>query len=212
MALSETLTETSICNQALGKIGGNRIPSGQVVDTSTTLEAIQCRLHYETTRDALIRSYAWRFASGRATLTEDDDTPDFEWEFQYGLPDDFMLMKSIYEGRFSSDNFRNYALEGQLLLTNESTMEIRYVKKVTDPTKFDSLFVEVLVLALADKLIGPLAGGDARIQKKISDALDKLMPTVRALDGQETNTVGINESFTWNNARYSGNAGFPMRY
>ncbi len=212
MALSETLTETGICNKALGRIAANRIPDGETVDASKELEAIQCRLHYETTRNALLRSYSWRFASARATLTEDDDTPDFEWEFQYGLPEDFMLMKSIYENRFSSDNFRNYALEGQLLLTNESTMEIRYVKKVTDPTKFDSLFVEVLVLALADKLIGPLAGGDARIQKKINDAFDKLMPAVRALDGQETNTAGRVESGIWNDARYGGNAGFPMRY
>ena len=91
-----------------------------------------------------------------------------------------------------------------MLLTNESEMLIRYVKKVTDPTEFDPLFIEVLVLSLADKLIGPLAGGDAKIQKKIDIALDKLMPAVRALDGQETNTAGRLESSTWNDARYSG--------
>ena len=206
MALSETLTETSICNQALGRIGANQIKN---VETDTTVPAIQCRLHYEQTRDSLIRSYKWRFASGRETLSQDTETPDFEWDFQYPLPDDFMADKSIYEGRFSDINFRNYTLEGNLLLTNEDTMEIRYIKKVTDVLEFDSLFVKVLILLLADVLIGPLAGGDAKIQRKIDNALDELMPAVRALDGQETNTAGRFESGTWNDARFQGRD--PMR-
>ncbi len=200
MALSETLTETSICNQALGRIGANQIKN---VETDTSVQAIQCRLHYEQTRDALLRSYSWRFASERATL-DDGDTPDFEWSNAFTLPDDFLALKSIYEGRFSDINFRNYAIEGDEILTNETTMEIRYVKKVTDVLEFDSLFVKVLILLLADVLLGPLAGGDARIQKKIDIALDELMPAVRALDGQETNTAGRFESGTWNDARFQG--------
>ncbi len=201
MALSETLTETAICNKSLGRIGAKKIEN---VETDGSVEAIQCRFHYELTRDALLRSYSWRFASDRAALTVSGTTPDFEWDFQYPLPDDFMFMKSIYENRFSSINFRNYALEGDFLLTNETEMSIRYVKKVTDPTKFDPLFVKVFVLLLADEFIGPLAGGDPRIQEKIDTALDKLMPAVRALDGQETNTAGRIDSGTWNDARFSG--------
>ena len=201
MALSETLSETSICQQALGRIGALTIGN---VETDTSPQAIQCRLHYEQTRDSLIRSYSWRFASGRETLTVSGTTPDFEWDFQYPLPSDFMLMKSIFEGRFTANNFRNYALEGNLLLTNEDTMEIRYVKKVTDVSEFDSLFVKLFILLLADVLIGPLAGGDPRIQKKIDDAIDKLMLDVRALDGQETNTAGRAESRTWDDAKFAG--------
>ncbi len=200
MALSETLSETSICNQALGRIGGLQIKN---VETDTSPQAIQCRLHYEQTRDSLIRSYSWRFASERATLSA-GDTPDFEWDNAFTLPTDFMALKSIYEGRFSSSNFRNYAIEQDEILTNEDEMEIRYTKKVTDVSEFDPLFVKVFILLLADVLIGPLAGGDARIQKKISDALDELMPAVRALDGQETNTAGRFESRTWNDARFQG--------
>ncbi len=201
MALSETLSETSICNQALGRIGALRIEGN--VETEDSVHAIQCRLHYEQTRDSLIRSYSWRFASERATLSA-GTTPDFEWSNAFTLPTDFMFLKSIYEGRFSSINFRNYAIEQNEILTNEDTMEIRYTKKVTDVSEFDSLFVKVLILLLADVLIGPLAGGDPRIQKKIDETLDELMPAVRALDGQETNTAGRVESVTWNDARFRG--------
>ena len=200
---------TRICNQALSKISAMRIND---LDADSSPQAIACRTHYEPTRDALIRSYPWRFASARVTLSQDTVTPDFEWNYQYHLPNDFMLMKSIFENRFTSNNFQNYALEGNLLLTNESEMEIRYVKKVTDASKFDPLFVKLLALLLADELIGQLAGGDAKIQQKIDNAIARLMPAVRALDGQETNTAGRAESLTWNDARYGDTQGFPMRY
>ncbi len=245
MALSETLSETSICNIALGRLGALRIKN---VESDTSLQAIQCRIHYEPTRDALLRSHKWRFARTRiklasgwatdtvyttdqyvindsvwykcavahtsstgneppganwTTLAAADYTPDFEWNFKFDLPADFRAMRSIYENRFSDENLRSYALEGLVLFTNEETMEIRYIKKVTDVTEFDPLFTKLLAWLLADEMIGPLVGGDARIQKKIDEALDRLMPAVRAMDLQETNTIGQDDLETWNDARYS---------
>lgn len=195
------ISETSICNMALGVLGGKSISS---FDDDTSPSGIRCRLFYGPTRDALLRSHFWRFASGRKALVQDDTDPDFEWDNQFILPTDFLRVKSIYENRFSNENYRSYAVEGERLLTNDSTVDLRYLKKVTDTSKFDPLFVKVLVLVLADELIGPIAGGDNRIQKKIDDALAKLMPAVRALDSEETNTIGEAELETWNNARYSG--------
>ena len=111
-------------------------------------------------------------------------------------------MKSIYENRFLDENYRSYALEGQRLLTNESSIQIRYIKKVTDPTKFDPLFVQVFVLQLDLKLLTGLAKTDTKLKESIKDDLKLLMPSVRALDSQETNTIGEQELETWNNSRY----------
>lgn len=194
-------TNTKICNKALGKLGSLRIEDFTNRDEKSD-QAIQCRLHFEATRDALLRSHSWRFARTRATLVKDTTDPDFEYNHQYILPNNFLAMRSIYEGRFSDENLRSYALEGQRLLSNEDTMEIRYTKKVTDASKFDPLFVKVLVLLLADELIGPVTGGDNRIQDKIDRALADLMPKVRAMDRQETNTIGRNDLEIWNDARY----------
>ncbi|KKM95862.1 hypothetical protein LCGC14_1183830 [marine sediment metagenome] len=201
MALSETLSETSICNMSLAKLGANKIPDGQTVEGSATLEAVQCRLHYEQTRDALVRSHSWRFAAARKALST-TTTPAFEWDYAFDLPDDFLAMRSIYENRFSGENFRSYALEGSLLLTDENAMSIRYTKNVTDVTEFDSLFIEVLVLQLALKLTS-LAGSTPEIRESLKDDLKNLMPSVKALDRQETNTAGQYELETWNDARYA---------
>ena len=243
MALSETLSETSLCNMSLGRLGATRISN---VETDSSLQAIQCRLHYEPTRDALLRSHSWRFTRGRirlasvwvadsiyttdqytlndsvwykcavahtsssatepphanwTTLVASDYTPEFEWDFMWDLPSDFSRFRSIDEETGVTSRKNRHAIEGQRFLTNFSTVSLLYVKKVTDVTEFDSLFVEVLVWLLADKMIGPLAGGDAKIQVKIDTALKKLMPKVLAVDEDETDTGGRSD---WNLARHGG--------
>ena len=198
MALSETITETAICNMGLGKLGALRIDD---VETDSSIQAIQCRLHYEQTRDALLRSISWRFARARTELTQDGTDPDFEWDNQFILPDDFLRFRSIYEETGTTSKSRRHALEGQRLLTNLSEVSLRYIKKVTDPTEFDSLFIEVFTWIMANKMIGPLTGGDARIQKKIDTALDKLIPKAKAVNIDETDVGGRSD---WNLARHGG--------
>lgn len=201
------LSVTKICNLSLSDLGSLRINDfGDTTESST--QAILCRLHYEPVRDALEQAHRWRFNSDRKTLSRDTTDPDFEWGAQFILPTDYLSMRSIYEGRFSDDNIRSYALEGKRLLTNETTMEIRYIKKVTDVTEFDPLFVQLLVLHLDLKLVMPLTQ-DVKLKQTIKEDIRLLMPDILAKTGQETNTAGRFESSTWNDARFSGRD--PMR-
>lgn len=204
------LSVTKICNLSLSDLGAKRINNFED-STEGSVQAILCRLHYEPVRDALLRSHWWRFASGRKTLSADTVDPGFEWGKQFILPTDFLAMKSIYENRFSNLNTRSYALEGDRLLTNETTMEIRYIKKITDVSKFDPLFVQLLVLQLDLKLVMPLTQ-NVQLKQSIKEDIRLLAPDVLAVDGQETNTAGRLESSTWNDARFDGREGFPMRF
>lgn len=196
MALSETLSETSICNMSLAKLGSKKIGN---VETDNSVEGIQCRLHYEQTRDALLRSHYWPFAGDRATLTEDSESPAFEYDNQFVLPDDFKYLRSIFADNFTVEGkSRNrHAIEGNLLLTNNSTAQIRYTKDVTDVTEFDPLFVEVFVLQLALKLTS-LAGATPKIRESLKDDLERLMPSVRALSRQEAELI---RKLDWNDVR-----------
>jgi hypothetical protein len=119
----------------------------------------------------------------------------------WDLPSDFSRFRSINEETGVTSRKNRHAIEGQRFLTNFSAVSLLYIKKVTDVTEFDSLFVEVFVWLLADKMIGPLAGGDAKIQVKIDTALKKLMPKVLAVDEDETDTGGRSD---WNLARHGG--------
>ena len=199
MALPEN--KTDICNLALGRMGEKTVTTTEITDNSGVI-APHCNRNYEQTRDALLRSLDWRFASDRAEL-EEADTPDFEWDYAFDLPDDFLAMKSIYDDNEPNHVYGNhYELEGKLLLTNEDACEIKYIKQVEDVTLFDPLFVEVLVLSLALKLVMPLSQ-DRELYAEIKDELYKqVMPKVRTLDKQETSTEGRAGKLTWNESRY----------
>ncbi len=204
------LSVTKICNLSLSDLGSERINDFND-DKEDSTQAILCRLHYEPVRDAALRSHRWAFSSARATLSQDTNDPDFEWGAQFFLPNDYLAMWSIFEGRFSDNNLRSYSIEGNLLLTDETTMEIRYIKKVTNVAEFDPLFVQFLVLQLDLKLVMPLTQ-DIKLKQTIKEDIRLLMPDVLAAAGQETNTAGRVESSTWNDARHSGREGFPMRF
>jgi len=70
--------------------------------------------------DALLRSYWWRFAGERVEI-EASATPAFEWSYAYTLPTDFLAMRSIWDDSAiaGQNTIYSYALEGNLLLSNE---------------------------------------------------------------------------------------------
>ncbi|KKN75803.1 hypothetical protein LCGC14_0376790 [marine sediment metagenome] len=210
-------SETEIINQALGRIGSQRVSDFD--DTSEdNLQSVQARLHYAQTRDALLRSHWWRFARTRVRLSPNATAPDFEYSTAFDLPNDFLREwlppwedNSEVQGRTRN----SYSLEGKQLLSNESTMRLRYVKRVEDVTEFDPLFTEVLVLQLALKFVMPIA--EDKVLWRIiyvelwgEPGIKGVMSRVRTMDKQETKTVGQNETPTWNDSRLAG-AGNPLK-
>ena len=83
MALTEA--EVNICVQSLDKIGAKTFTFGDV----TSNQSIKCLLHFDQTRNALLRSYEWPFARTRLRLvsgwlTDTIYTTD-QYVFQSGL-------------------------------------------------------------------------------------------------------------------------------
>lgn len=112
-------TKTDICNMALGRIG-HKLTTVALIGVGTSPDALKCNLFYEQTRDALLRSYWWRFAAARVEI-EASATPAFEWSYAYTLPNDFLAMRSIWDNSATAgqNTIYSYALEGNLLLSNE---------------------------------------------------------------------------------------------
>lgn len=196
---------------ALGKLGAKQIATGFTLDTDITPDGLQAKLHYAQTRDSLIRSGEWRFASGRAKLQMDSTVPAFGWSHQFLLPQDFLRMKSVNSGGNSSWSVMDYpdaswpnwfTIEGNRLLTCESEIGIYYVKRITDVDLFDPLFVEVLILQLALKLLHPLAGTEAtQLKQGLLQELGMALRTARTVSAAEVAHAGSSD---WNNSRYTG--------
>jgi hypothetical protein len=217
--------EVTLCNQALDGIGAAIFAYA----TQTTNEALKCNRHYSQTRDYLLEELEPVFSRGRAELTiygigslvywegspvtyesasvyygvtyyEDD----FEWDYIYDLPSDFLALRSedpIYEldGQVYEPSDR-YDVAGDLFYTNLDEVHLRYIKSVTDPDDFDSSFKQILILALELKLLNPLAGTEnARLREGIEEKLRYLIARAKSKYKKQPDTTGYS---TWNNSRY----------
>ncbi len=198
---------TEIANMSLSRLSAKRLvytgTTETDLDANTTLEAIQCNLHYEQTRDSLLESNWWAFARKRVKLTLDTESPPFEWTYQYNLPEDYLRKISIYENRVSKLNLYSYDVEGDKLMTKDTQVLLKYIRKVTDITEFTPLFIELLVLRLAKKLQPGLVGTkSAQFVKDLNDELRFVEINVITKDKQDTNTTGQYDLGTWNDARF----------
>ena len=135
---------TSINNQALAKLGATEITS---IDDDTTGNAIKCRAIYENVRDSLLRTYVWNCAIERAELALLSTTPEFGYSYEYTLPAAPYCLRVL-----EMDGGYEFKVEGRKLLTDQETCKIRYIKRITNPTELDALFVRVIVCDLASQL------------------------------------------------------------
>ena len=142
------LTEVRICNLALGKIGAERITSL----SQDKKEAKLCSLFYSEKRDEVLEAHPWNFATDRVALTQIGTAPISGYAYQYQLPVSPKCLKVLE----ITESVGNWKVEGDYLLCNEDTVEIRYIKQVVDVSKFDSLFTDALACLLASELAIPI--------------------------------------------------------
>lgn len=160
-----TTSEVEICNMSLEELGVDTITS---LTDDTSKRAQTCNRHYEATRDELLKMHDWHWARKRVALNRLVATPlnDYSWQFQ--LPTDFLrVVKAYPEGC-------PYNIVGTLLESNEPSVNLLYVWRVTDPLTFDPLFVSALAYRLAWKMAMTLTGSRERASdmlQKYSDAL-----------------------------------------
>lgn len=191
---------------SLARLGAQRI-TDYGDNTDTKKEAIYCRLFYEQTAKALMRSHLWRFARHRVQLSQDAEAPAFEYDYAYHLPNDFLRHILLWDGSDLPGGrvYTSYDIEGSRVLIDESTVYLKYIRWVESPASWDSLFLDLMVLELARRLVIPLSQ-DLNLKSDIDKDIDKLMPKVRALDRQEAEHWGRDELKVWLDARYSDTA------
>jgi microcystin-dependent protein len=175
-------SETAIANQALSRLGETGISSFD----ANTPNAITVRLHYDTVRDSLLRAHPWNFATGRAELTQLATTPDFGWAYQYQLPSDWLRLSTL-NGTEAKLAEVLYTIEGEKLLTDTSEAKVTYVKRVTDTTLFDALFVDVLILRLAAAIAIDVTQSKTKRDEMLAGA-ERMLNEGRFVDANETDT------------------------
>ncbi len=198
MTVSIVNTEADVCNIALDFLGVTAIED--LEDSSK--QARLCKRNYEKMRDELLRQYYWNFAIGRQQLTKvTTSTPPFELEAYYEKPTDLLRPVRFYQ---DTTGFV-WRVEGQYIAAstdNEEDMQLEYVKRISDVTKFDPTFTYALAYRLAAFLAYPLI--QSVTQQKAADSMAKeYLKDAKSLDSM----IGTPQSLQfdeWNDSRELG--------
>ena len=159
-------SETDICNQALERVGDERIAA--IDDTSVT--SARCNFNYPIARRQLLRKYPWSCAAKRATLAQSSETDVFEGRDEraiYQLPGDYLRMISVNE---QYDIYSRNKIEGRKIYSNEQApLRIRYVHDLEDTNILEEAFKEALAMFLALKMCEPATQSNTKHDKILVD-------------------------------------------
>lgn len=168
-------SKTTIANLALHRIGVSQLIAN--VETEQSQAAISINAVWDLHRDAVLRDFAWPWATAYATLglvagTSTTYAVTNEWNYSYRYPSDCLLARRIVTaaGRQTSTppTFRvGRDSTGRLIYTGEASAVLEYTVKVTDPEEFDGLFVSML----AWKLAATIAPSQSRIADMAKTAM-----------------------------------------
>lgn len=146
-----------ICNQALVKVGAERITSlSDDSENAAVLNAI-----FDVKRDAELAAHPWTFAIKRDSIPASATAPAFGWAYSYPLPSDYLALVEVGEDFtfYDSTTGALFVIESDpatgapaLLTDATSPLDLRYVYRVTNPGRFPAPFVEALACRLAAEI------------------------------------------------------------
>lgn len=144
-------SDTHICNLALDHLNQKNITS---LDEETKASK-KCKQWYDLTRKSLLTNLNASFSIARAVLPEIKDfVPIYGYEKAFAIPKDCLQILNL--GSPLDDEL--YQIEENYFYCDKKVenVKIRYIKDVKDVSKFDSEFVELFALALAEAICVPL--------------------------------------------------------
>jgi hypothetical protein len=184
------MSEVSICNSALIKIGASRIASL----TEDSKEAKLCYEQYPILRDEVQASHPWNFCIKRVVLALLPSTPAFGFDYEFQLPNDCLRVVEL------DTKHIDYQVESDKLLCNEQNMSIKYIARIEDTTKFSPMFISALSHRIAADLAYPLVQSNT-LARDMKQMYAVILSEAKTADAQEgTPPVLIDD--TWLTSRY----------
>lgn len=202
-------SEAAICNMALSRIGNSqRIDSLE----EASIQAEQCSLFYEASRDMVLRDFPWSFATAFANLAEVAVNPNPGFAHAYAVPTDCITVRGLVNGIFQEGAWPficdidrpnipriAYKIVGgsgtRLICTSISPATLEYTAKVTAPELFDPIFVSALAWKLAGQ-VAPALAKDAGVAQNCEQMYQmEIRTAVTAMLNESANDYRPESSF-----------------
>ena len=161
-------TRTDISNRAL-YYSGSKVTI-EDFDTSTSVEAIACRQHFDDVYASLLRGFPWTRATVRSALPAMSEAPAFDFTKQYELPPHCVAVRHLYDAEpeeaWGVETYVNGAgVEIPVIVCNVSApLKIVWTRLVQNIAVMPVDFRNGLALALGADLAVTLSGNFERQQ------------------------------------------------
>ncbi len=188
-------SEVEIMNSALIKLGAERI----IAPTDNNTRALLVAAAYPRLRDALLISHPWKFCSTRVELTQISPKPNNypEYDYVFDLPADCARVLELVDAAYTE----KWDIEQRRILANFSPLVFRYIARITDVTKFDDLFCEVLAWLIASDIAYALTQ-DSQLANTTRVIYERELSQARSFNAQQGSTKRIISDDFVNARRY----------
>lgn len=182
-----------ICNLAQSLLGNaSTVNSIDTPAPATPAEKAYAKW-YATCRQYVLKMLMPNFALKRLIVAQNAEAPAFGYAYSYQKPIDCLKVLGIGDVQ---EKMNDYAIEGDEIMTDniyDDGMKLRYIKDVTDVTKFSSEFIEMLAWRLAYCVCVEITKDYEKLTY-----IEKIMPSklsgASAVNAQENLPVRINNS------------------
>jgi hypothetical protein len=173
-------SEIDICNNALLQLGENVIISFD--DDSN--RARLCKRFYQDMRDSVLRAYPWKCAvafQGLSLLAGSDMITGSGFSYTYQLPVSPYCLRALL---LNNDKTVEWQVVGRKLVTDESSVTLKFIARIVDPGLFDALLSEAIACRLSQIIAYPITANTA-LAKAMWEIYQAKLSEARSIDGME---------------------------
>ena len=182
-------TKVSISNLALTILGADRITAME----DNNENARRLTAVYDYCLEDVLRAHPWNFAIKRQQLAELTTEPAFGYDNEFQLPSDCLRVIEVNDG---TNIITKFLIEGRKLLTDDDSVFIKFIQKMTDPNEYTSQFIMVLSARLAAELAYAITNNKANAELIMQIYMDRLQKT-KETDAQESDSSIIIDEDLW---------------
>lgn len=194
--MAQVTSAVDICNLALGHLKVEPVTN---ITTGESTEEKLCAKYYDITRQSVLESYNWAFATKRVSLSQDSDSPAFGFSYQSSsMPSDFLKLVGVYDSSgqlYINTNNQYYEFEGNKILSDiTAPYYIKYIADITNVASFDRLFVMNLSYALAVTMSEAFKVSSTLLQVLTSKWQDIWEKNATTINGNHAGVIRVSKS------------------
>ncbi len=126
----------------------------------------------------------------------------FGWAYRFDLPDGTGAYEYCLKVLQVDEDRKNFRVEDRKILINEDTAQIEYIRRVSDPTDYDSMLYDAIALRLAYDISMKITD-DPKVTATMFELYDVIMIKAKRKDAQEGTPKEIFDRGSWINSRFT---------